>query len=343
MSQWQLSKQFSCTEDRPPPGAHLASRKKRILAPSVCRPVVHPASLCDNGEQRRCWSIVLAVPSCPRLQSTDLSPSVQRQVVDDGAGSRFTSKAALLPKAADSAMAVAPLRLQPQPLPPSPAPFLSPSPSSRSLRSRASRLLKTAHASAMMPPTVLSLHPALPSDFAPPTETQPQFPQRMDTSPIHPPATPLSPEHGEPRGRRRERDDGDEAGGNDDAEPPSSRKRRRSRKGVDKKFVCPHEECGKTYSRAEHLYRHQLNRERMLSASQPDQLPLTDAVRQSEADLSVRFPGMRAYVRPAGPLHSSQGKTLNQGLDVAAQRQFLARRSRRCDDDDCPGRLCQPR
>lgn len=32
-----------------------------------------------------------------------------------------------------------------------------------------------------------------------------------------------------------------------------SRKRRRSRKGLDKKFQCPQENCGKSYSRAEHL------------------------------------------------------------------------------------------
>ncbi|KAH8592916.1 fungal-specific transcription factor domain-containing protein [Bisporella sp. PMI_857] len=38
-----------------------------------------------------------------------------------------------------------------------------------------------------------------------------------------------------------------------------TRKRRRSRKGLDKKFECPQEGCGKSYSRAEHLYRHQLN------------------------------------------------------------------------------------
>ncbi|ESZ95488.1 hypothetical protein SBOR_4142 [Sclerotinia borealis F-4128] len=34
-----------------------------------------------------------------------------------------------------------------------------------------------------------------------------------------------------------------------------SRKRRRSRKGLDKKFECPSENCGKSYSRAEHLHR----------------------------------------------------------------------------------------
>ena len=44
-----------------------------------------------------------------------------------------------------------------------------------------------------------------------------------------------------------------------DADGPS-RKRRRSRKALDKKFPCPWAECGKSYSRAEHLYRHQLNR-----------------------------------------------------------------------------------
>lgn len=38
-------------------------------------------------------------------------------------------------------------------------------------------------------------------------------------------------------------------------------KRKRTRKVyTDKKFVCTHEGCGKSYSRAEHLYRHQLNR-----------------------------------------------------------------------------------
>ncbi|KAK5998640.1 Zinc finger domain containing protein [Cladobotryum mycophilum] len=48
-------------------------------------------------------------------------------------------------------------------------------------------------------------------------------------------------------------------------EPPSTaskeqaRKRKRSRKGLDKRFDCTFEGCGKNYSRAEHLYRHELN------------------------------------------------------------------------------------
>ena len=33
----------------------------------------------------------------------------------------------------------------------------------------------------------------------------------------------------------------------------ASRKRRRSRKGLDKRFECQAEGCGKSYSRAEHL------------------------------------------------------------------------------------------
>ncbi|UNI21576.1 hypothetical protein JDV02_007553 [Purpureocillium takamizusanense] len=38
-----------------------------------------------------------------------------------------------------------------------------------------------------------------------------------------------------------------------------AKKRRRSRKGLGKRFACSAEGCGKSYSRAEHLYRHQLN------------------------------------------------------------------------------------
>ena len=72
------------------------------------------------------------------------------------------------------------------------------------------------------------------------------------------PATPASPDSAEARGRRREREDSGDDGA--DGETGGSRKRRRSRKGLDKKFECPHEGCGKSYSRAEHLYRHQLNR-----------------------------------------------------------------------------------
>jgi len=83
-----------------------------------------------------------------------------------------------------------------------------------------------------------------------------------------------SPSEEKPRGRERDREPEpssmDTTHGNgsgqlsSSAEAPS-RKRRRSRKGLDKKFECPHPACGRTYSRAEHLYRHQLNRRIILS------------------------------------------------------------------------------
>ncbi|CZT43845.1 related to C2H2 zinc finger protein [Rhynchosporium secalis] len=52
---------------------------------------------------------------------------------------------------------------------------------------------------------------------------------------------------------------GEGADGQSSGTDEPSRKRRRSRKGLDKKFECPQDGCGKSYSRAEHLYRHQLN------------------------------------------------------------------------------------
>ena len=44
-------------------------------------------------------------------------------------------------------------------------------------------------------------------------------------------------------------------------QPPVKKRRRSVKPNLDKKFECRHEGCGKSYSRAEHLYRHQLNRE----------------------------------------------------------------------------------
>ncbi|KAF7716370.1 Zinc finger C2H2 type domain-containing protein [Penicillium ucsense] len=45
-----------------------------------------------------------------------------------------------------------------------------------------------------------------------------------------------------------------------DNDQSTTKRRRRSRRAPsDRKFECSHEGCGKSYSRAEHLYRHQLN------------------------------------------------------------------------------------
>ena len=61
-----------------------------------------------------------------------------------------------------------------------------------------------------------------------------------------------------PKGMVDEDDDAAwEVDGDIDAQP---KKKRKVIKNGDKKYHCPHEDCGKAYSRAEHLYRHQLNR-----------------------------------------------------------------------------------
>lgn len=74
------------------------------------------------------------------------------------------------------------------------------------------------------------------------------------------------------------------------AESPPARKRKRSLKlNVDKKFECKHEGCGKSYSRAEHLYRHQLNRELSILFSQTGFL--TES-RYSQNYLPLRLPGL---------------------------------------------------
>jgi hypothetical protein len=46
----------------------------------------------------------------------------------------------------------------------------------------------------------------------------------------------------------------------DDLADSKPKKKRRVVKLSDKKYECPQPDCGKSYSRAEHLYRHQLNR-----------------------------------------------------------------------------------
>ena len=46
----------------------------------------------------------------------------------------------------------------------------------------------------------------------------------------------------------------------DDLADAKPKKKRRVVKLSDKKYECPQPDCGKSYSRAEHLYRHQLNR-----------------------------------------------------------------------------------
>ncbi len=63
-------------------------------------------------------------------------------------------------------------------------------------------------------------------------------------------------QHGSSDDAKLAEDDGENAGG-----LPPKKRRRVVKPNPDKKFECKHEGCGKSYSRAEHLYRHQLNRE----------------------------------------------------------------------------------
>ncbi|KAI1054719.1 hypothetical protein LB506_006725 [Fusarium annulatum] len=124
------------------------------------------------------------------------------------------------------------------------------------------------------------------------------------------------------RGRRRSRSPADDGAdqvikseGNQDGPngassnsdgPGPARKRRRSRKGLDKRFECSAEGCGKSYSRAEHLYRHQLNH-------------------NSKQTYHCTFPNCtRTFVR--GDLlkrhmdrHAAKGSQLNQRDSIMAQ------------------------
>ncbi|KAK1729167.1 fungal-specific transcription factor domain-containing protein [Colletotrichum acutatum] len=117
-----------------------------------------------------------------------------------------------------------------------------------------------------------SVLPAHPATFKSSTSLPSAGPATMATN--HEPRTSpqhfIKQEHESGRGRLREvsedkdadimDDDGDEGkAGSSNSDGGPARKRRRSRKGLDKKFECPQEGCGKSYSRAEHLYRHQLN------------------------------------------------------------------------------------
>src|ERR1700722_2621749 len=61
------------------------------------------------------------------------------------------------------------------------------------------------------------------------------------------------------------------------------------RNDVEKRFECTHAGCGKSYSRAEHLHRHQLNRRWFRTNRLGNWLT---CVRCSQTDLPMRFSGM---------------------------------------------------
>ncbi|KAI1143175.1 fungal-specific transcription factor domain-containing protein [Hypoxylon sp. FL0543] len=111
---------------------------------------------------------------------------------------------------------------------------------------------------------IRDIRPSVPFARSSPIMTEVQGPTPPQNAPSED-----DPQRGRRRSRSPDKDidgnesdqagDGDTKNGNSSNSDGPVRKRRRSRKGLDKKFECPTEGCGKSYSRAEHLYRHQLN------------------------------------------------------------------------------------
>ena len=112
------------------------------------------------------------------------------------------------------------------------------------------------------------------------------------------------------RGRKQDRDRSSTAKGEDDSGDDRQdggdnldgkpRKRKRSRKGSEKNFACPYPGCGKSYSRAEHLYRHQLNREPLHSHLRVSCLYCT---RSTQKNIRLRASWMRAPICTPGFVH----------------------------------------
>jgi len=84
-------------------------------------------------------------------------------------------------------------------------------------------------------------------------------------------------------------------------EEPPKKRRRVVKPNPDKKFECKHEGCGKSYSRAEHLYRHQLNRK---CPCCPPVWSSAEPVRHSEDHLSLRLSRLQSVFCPTRPVHS---------------------------------------
>lgn len=101
------------------------------------------------------------------------------------------------------------------------------------------------------------------------------------------------------RGRRQDRESTSTAKAEDESDdnirridglPGKPRKRKRSRKGLEKNFPCTFEGCGKSYSRAEHLYRHRLNRKPALALASPAPIDKRQIPRRKSTN--VTFPAV---------------------------------------------------
>ena len=167
-------------------------------------------------------------------------------------------------------------------------------------------------------------------------------------------STTVKDEEQEDRGRKQERegsegDRGEGAHSGDEEKDAAGkvkpeRKRKRSRKDLDKKYACPTEGCGKSYSRAEHLYRHQLNRERDTAAGYPRH-GLTLRFRHPEADIQMRLSRLSQVLCQTGPVRPTSREAHHPRVTPATEGQLLCRSGagRKCTSDPCNGRWFWPR
>lgn len=111
--------------------------------------------------------------------------------------------------------------------------------------------------------------------------------------PLHDPAN-GTPHHVRPDSAHDDSMDMDDAEHELDDMSSKPKKKRRVIKTTDKKYECPQPDCGKSYSRAEHLYRHQLNRSfAPLLLSYSTMFGIANvAHRHTQADISLRLPRM---------------------------------------------------
>ena len=117
--------------------------------------------------------------------------------------------------------------------------------------------------------------------------------------------------------------------------PVATKRRRKVKANADKKYECRYDGCGKTYSRAEHLYRHHLNRELQsprTACSYDEEERTTDCFTdEPKAIYRCQYPGCsRSFVRQDlcvrhEERHSSQGSQL-QKRDASSRTPGISQR-----------------
>lgn len=110
-------------------------------------------------------------------------------------------------------------------------------------------------------------------------------------------------------GSMKTEDDVDAAYEIDDLAEGKPRKKRRVIRTPDKKYLCPSEDCGKSYSRAEHLYRHQLNRGCTCRRAVSEPLPLTELQTRRNRSIVVTFPVVIVISSAPTSAHATRNDT----------------------------------